>query len=81
MITREAANSMRYSDELPVVRKRLLDLFPGASSRLASAFAEIDDTIRFARALGVTRPMFVRPAMPRRVAVRGAHGFGRQSRV
>ena len=72
-MTRRSADAPRYTDELHVVRKRLLDLFPAASSTLASAFAEIDDTIRFARALGVTRPIFVRPAMPRRVAVSETH--------
>jgi len=52
-----------------VVRQRILALFPAAARQLEIVFAEIHDTITFARALGVTRPIFVRPAMSRRAGV------------
>lgn len=40
--------------------------------QLEVAFTEISETIGFARALGVTRPIYVRPAMSRRAGVGSA---------
>lgn len=60
---------LKRQDELPIVRSRIMSLFPLSSRQLEVAFAEISETIGYARAFGVTRPIFVRPAMSRRAAV------------
>lgn len=53
-------------EDFSTVRTRLIGLFPGARSRLQQAFDEIQQVIRYTKALGVSRAILLRPTIQRR---------------
>jgi translation initiation factor 2-alpha kinase 4 len=51
------------------VRHRLETLFPNSTARLWTAMEELEQTVTFARALGVRRQILIRPTMTKNVHV------------
>jgi translation initiation factor 2-alpha kinase 4 len=56
-------------DEVEVVQARLESIFPSSRRKLASAFAEIRETVQLARAFGVNRRILFRPTLARNAEV------------
>jgi hypothetical protein len=60
---------MGYTGTLPEVRQRFETHFPKSLSRIRAATSDLEQTIRFAGALGVRRQMLIRPTLTKNIQV------------